>query len=253
MVAIESLMRIIQDVSAGAFQSAAVTAIIQVFEKSGSKVTLPLLPKVLPRLLKTMRSCAVVALEFYTLKLVELTGIVKRNIRPYLNEMFGIIKEKWHASANFQVYALNLIDAVAIAVQSDLKVFIPSVLPQILQVFELDAAGTKPTTQRVLESLLSLNSGIDEHMHLVVPIIVKLFENTSAPIGVRKLAIQVVGQMSRSIKFNQSSRVIHPLIRIINGPVIELKIASMDALSTLATKLGTDFSVFIPMINKVSS
>ncbi|KAJ3212943.1 phosphatidylinositol kinase- protein kinase tor1 [Entophlyctis luteolus] len=251
MVAIESLMRIIQDVSAGAFQSAAVTAIIQVFEKSGSKVTLPLLPKVLPRLLKTMRSCAVVALEFYTLKLVELTGIVKRNIRPYLNEMFGIIKEKWHASANFQVYALNLIDAVAIAVQSDLKVFIPSVLPQILQVFELDAAGTKPTTQRVLESLLSLNSGIDEHMHLVVPIIVKLFENTSAPIGVRKLAIQVVGQMSRSIKFNQSSRVIHPLIRIINGPVIELKIASMDALSTLATKLGTDFSVFIPMINKI--
>ncbi|KAI9352104.1 armadillo-type protein [Obelidium mucronatum] len=252
MVAITSLMKILQDVSASAYHSSAVLAVIQIFEKSGMK-SVPLLPKVMPPMLAAMKVGSVNELEFYVAKLADLTTIVNRHIRPYLSELFGVIKEFWNVSNGFQISSLSLIDSIAGALQSDMKVFLPSILPQILQIFELDTSENRYPTQRVLESLVSLNSSIDEHLHLIFPIISKLFENAGLPIHLRKYAIQVAGNLSKSIKFNQSPRIIHPLIRVINGQHAELKPDAMDTLSILAIKLGPDFTVFIPMINKIIS
>ncbi|KAJ3138476.1 phosphatidylinositol kinase- protein kinase tor1 [Physocladia obscura] len=242
MVAITALMKVMQDVSANNHHANAVSAAISIFEKSGLKCV-PLLPKVMPQLLATMRLSTIVELEFYVAKLADLTTIVKRHIHPYLAEIFEVVKDRWNVSTNFKLNSLALLDAIANAVQSDLKVFLPSVLPQILQIFELDATDNRAPTKRVLESLVSLRSGFDEHLHLVVPIIVRLFENMALPLMLRKNAIQVIGHLSKSIKFNQSSRVIHPLIRIINGQHAELKPVSMDTLLLLAVKLGPDFTI----------
>ncbi|KAJ3294404.1 phosphatidylinositol kinase- protein kinase tor1 [Rhizoclosmatium sp. JEL0117] len=250
MVAINSLMKILQDVLANHYHASAVQAVILIFEKSGPKC-FSLLPTVMPPILAAMKIVSATDLEFYVGKLAELTLIVKRHIRPYLNEIFAMIKEFWNVSAGFQISALGLLDAIAGALQSDLKVFLPPILPQILQIFELDSSENKYPIQRVLESLVSLNSSIDEHLHLIIPIIAQLFENQGLPLGLRRYAIQVAGHLSKNIKFNQSSRIIHPLIRVINGPHAELKMAAMDTLSILAIKLGPDFTVFIPMINKI--
>ncbi|KAJ3064819.1 phosphatidylinositol kinase- protein kinase tor1, partial [Podochytrium sp. JEL0797] len=162
MVAINSLMKILQDVAAPSYHQSAVQAVIQIFDKSGMRCV-PLLPKVMPPILAAMKVGSMSELEFYVARLAELTTIVKRHIRPYLSEIFGVIKEFWNISNGFQLSSLNLLDAIAGALQSDLKVFLPSVLPQILQIFELDSSETRYPTQRVLESLVSLNSSIDEH------------------------------------------------------------------------------------------
>ncbi|TPX74745.1 adenosylmethionine---8-amino-7-oxononanoate transaminase [Chytriomyces confervae] len=251
-VAVDALLTILQDVSLAPFHSTSVQVIVQIFEKSGSK-SVPLLPQVMPALLAAMKKCATKELDFYVLKIADLTAVVKRHIRPYLSELFIVIKEFWNVGTNFQMSTLTLLDAVAGAIQSDLKIFLPSLLPQILRVFELDTSPEKLPTQRVLDSLVAFDSGINEHLHLVLPLIVKLFENVNLPMGLRKSAIEVSGVLSKNVKFNQSSRIIHPLIRVINGPHNELKAPAMDTLSILAVKLGPDFTVFIPMINKIIS
>jgi serine/threonine-protein kinase mTOR len=73
-------------------------------------------------------------------------------------------------------------------------------------------------------------------------------------VTLRITAVQTIDGLSKKVNFSDhASRIIHPLVRVLSNPQTppELGAAIMDTLCVLLVQLGTDFAIFVPMINKV--
>jgi FKBP12-rapamycin complex-associated protein len=90
-------------------------------------------------------------------------------------------------------------------------------------------------------------------MHLIVPAIVRLFDKSQGPPGIRKSAIETLGKLSRQVNVSDfSSLMIHPLSRVIGGNDRALRQVALDCICALIFQLGQDFSHYVQLINKVS-
>lgn len=109
------------------------------------------------------------------------------------------------------------------------------------------------TQIKAFHAIAAFGANIEEHMHLVIPIIVKTCEKTEASTVLRTTAVQAIDALSRKVNFSDhASRIIHPLVRVLSLPIAELRAAVLDTLCVLLVQLGSDFAIFIPMIKKVS-
>jgi len=69
---------------------------------------------------------------------------------------------------------------------------------------------------------------------------------------VRILAIQTLGRLCNKLNFSDySSRIIHPLARALEIVDADLRKEVMETLCILVYQLGSDYAIFIPMVNKV--
>lgn len=249
-VAISALMRILRDTSLSTHHTAVIQAVMYIFKTLGLKCV-PFLPQILPPFLSMMKTCAVGMLEFYFQQLSALVTIVRQHIRNYLTEIFELIQQYWNPNSTIQITILSLIEAIATALDGEFKVYLPTLLPQILQILEVDSNEKRLATQKALHAMIVFGNNLEEYLHLVVPAIVKLFERVDVPLATKKYAIQVAGTLTKKVNFSdQASRIIHPLVRVLSSPHTELKTAAMDTLSALVYQLSIDFAIFVPMINK---
>ena len=192
-------------------------------------------------------------LEFHFQQLGLLVSIVKQHIRNYLADIFSLIQEYWNPASNIQITIISLVEAVATALDGEFKVYLPILLPQMLQIFEADTSERRLPTQRVLQALTVFGLNLEEYLHLMMPVIVRLFERPDIPMHLRKHAVSTIGQLTRKVNFSdQASRIIHPLVRVLAIPQQDFRMVAMDTLSALVYQLGPDFAIFIPMVNKVS-
>ncbi|KAI8836345.1 armadillo-type protein [Chytridium lagenaria] len=244
-VAINALMRILRDSSLSVHHTAVIQAVMYIFKTLGLKCV-PFLPRIMPPFLNMMRTCPPGMLEFHFQQLGLLVSIVKQHIRNYLPEIFSLIQDFWSPSSNIQITILSLVEAIAMALDGEFKVYLPTLLPQMLQIFDADTSDRRQPTQKVLHAMLIFGSNLEEYLHLIILFIVRLFEKPDVPVALRKQAIQISGQLCGKITFaDQSSRIIHPL-----G---ELRSAAMETLCALMYQMGSDFIVFVPMIHKALS
>ena len=96
-------------------------------------------------------------------------------------------------------------------------------------------------------------SSIEDYLHLILPVIVRSFENPLAPEELRKAALRTTGQLCRKVNFaDHASQIIHPLVRSLGNSESDLRGIAMDTLCTLVLQFGPDYAIFIPMVNKVS-
>ncbi|GAO47492.1 hypothetical protein G7K_1698-t1 [Saitoella complicata NRRL Y-17804] len=250
-VVISSLMNILKDPSLGAHHTAVIQAIMYIFKTMGLKCV-PFLSQIIPGFLHVMRTCSPTILEFYFQQLGILVSIVKQHIRNFLEDIFKVIQEFWNPSSNLQITILALVESIARALEGEFKVYLPILLPLMLQIFDVDVTPSRQPTQKVLHAFIVFGQNIEEYMHLILPVVVKMFEKVDAPVTLRKAAIQTVAQLSRKVNFSDhASRIIHPLSRVLSTANHELKMASMDTLCAMIFQLGFDYAIFIPMINKV--
>lgn len=249
-VAIRSLMKVLKDPSLNLHHSAVITAVMYIFKTQGLK-GVPFLHQIIPALLTMMKSCPAGMLEFYFQQLGLLVAIVKQHIRNYIPDIIILIQDHWGQNANIQTTALSLVESIAVALEAEFKVYLPTLLPQMLLVFENDRSEKQQPSQRLLNALLVFGQNLEEYLHLVIPAVVKVIETIENPIHLKKSAIQLLGQLCRIINIrDQASRIVHPLVRILNTGQLELKSACLDTLARLAYQMGHEFVVFVPSIKK---
>ena len=190
--------------------------------------------------------------QFHLQQLAILVGIIKQHVRNYMPEVFGLVTELWEHTS-LQLPIVSLIEALGKALDAEFKPFLPTILPPILKVFEGELSEKRINTQiKIFDSFLTFGANIEEYLHLVIPIIVKSYERTDGTTALRKRAIQTIDGLSRRVNFSDhASRIIHPLVRVLEGPNNELRMAVMDTLYSLVIQLGSDFAIFVPTINKV--
>ncbi|KXS11006.1 FAT-domain-containing protein [Gonapodya prolifera JEL478] len=252
-VAISSLMRILKDPSLSVHHTAVVQAVMYIFKTLGLKCV-PFLAQIMPPLLSTLRTSPISILEFHFQQLGVLVSIVKQHIRPFLPQIFQLAQEFWNISSNIQITIISLVESIALALEGEFKVFLSTLLPPLLQIFDSDTTERRQLTVKVLHAMNVFGSNLEEYLHLVIPVLVKCFEKPDQALHVRKAAIQTIGHLSKRVNIgDHSSRIIHPLVRTLSLGQQEVRQATMDTLSILVYQLSADFVIFVPVVNKALS
>ncbi|CAB10805.1 TORC2 serine/threonine protein kinase Tor1 [Schizosaccharomyces pombe] len=251
MVAVVTLIGILKDSSLSMHHSSVVQAVMHICSQMGSKSTV-FLPQVVPTFLQVMQSLSASSAEFYFQQLTTLTSIIGPNIRDYVSDIFNLSKVFWESTTSLLLVILELIDAIAIALQDEFKFYLPQILSCMLKAFSLDNTSSRSVSYKVLQSFVIFGSNIEEYMHLVLPVIIRSFERDTIPLGFRKSALKCIAQLFQSVNFSDhASRIIHPLVRMLGKSNGDLRAVIMDTLCAIVSQLGYDYSIFIPMVNKV--
>lgn len=205
-----------------------------------------------------MRTCAVGLQEYYFQNLGQLISMVKQHVRNHLPPILATVREFWLSPTNptLQIVIIDVIQSISLALDAEFKAYLPNLLPLMLQAFDQDLHEVRRQNSlvKVLHAFGVFGTSLEEYLHLVIPAIVRTFEQTDVPVILRKQAIGTVSQLCRKINFaDQASRIIHPLARVLSSPgcPMELRAPAMDALCSLLIQMGSDFVLFAPMINKV--
>ncbi|UPX14327.1 Non-specific serine/threonine protein kinase [Ascochyta rabiei] len=250
-IVISTLMGLLKDPSLMQFHSAIVDAVMNIYATMGLKCV-PFLNQVVPGFLQVIRSTPAGRSEGYFNQLSQLVRIVRQHIRPYLPSILTCVKEYWGNNPQLQATILSLIEAIARSLEGEFKVYLADVLPLMLSVLDSDQTGKRLPSERVLHAFLIFGSSAEEYMHLIIPIMVKMFDKPGQPGHIRRLAIETLGRLSKQVNVSEfAARIIHPLCRVLSGNDPTLKQTALETLCALIFQLGPDYTHFVPTVNKV--
>ncbi|KAK4703758.1 serine/threonine-protein kinase mTOR, partial [Phenoliferia sp. Uapishka_3] len=257
-VAFNALLVVFNDPSLSDHHTAVVDAIMYIFRSLRLKVV-TFLPQVFPAFLNVMRTCPVGLQEYYFQNLGQLISMVKQHVRNHLGPILATVRDFWSSATNpgLQIIIIDVIQSISLALDAEFKAYLPNLLPLMLQAFDQDLHEVRRQNSliKVLHAFGVFGTSLEEYLHLIIPSIVRTFEQTDVPVVLRRQAIGTVSQLCRKINFaDQASRIIHPLARVLSSPGCppELRGPAMDALCSLLIQMGSDFVLFVPMVNKVS-
>lgn len=255
-VVINTLMAMLKEDTLKQYHSAVVEAVMSIYATMGLKCV-PFLPTVVPGIVSVLKDAqSDDRLEGYFNQLSLLVKIVRQHIRPHLPVILNAVTEYWHASnSRLQATILGLIESIARSLEGEFKIYLADILPLMLGVLDNDARtdSGRAACQRVLHAFLVFGSSAEEYMHLIIPVIVRMFDTDRVrPREIRKLAIETVGKMSKQVNISEfASKIIHPISRVLMGNDVALKQTAMDTLCSLVLQLGPDYLHFVPMIDKI--
>ncbi|PFH51827.1 hypothetical protein AMATHDRAFT_58344 [Amanita thiersii Skay4041] len=249
-VVINALLAILKDQALSSHHHTVIEAVMSIFKTQGLKCV-TFLPQIIPAFATVTRGSTARLQEFHLQQLAILVGIIKQHVRNYMPDVFSLITELWE-NASLQLPIVSLIEALGKALDAEFKPFLPTILPLLLKVFEGELNEKRTSTQtKIFDAFLTFGSNIEEYLHLVIPVIVKTYERTDATTALRKRAIQTIDGFTKKVNFSDhASRIIHPLVRVLEGSNNELRMAVMETLCSLVSQLGSDFAIFVPTINK---
>ncbi|EIW79336.1 atypical PIKK FRAP protein kinase [Coniophora puteana RWD-64-598 SS2] len=249
-VVISSLLAVLKDSSLTTHHVTVIEAIMNIFKTQGLKCV-TFLPQIIPAFTTVARTASSRLQEFHLQQLAILVGIIKQHVRNYMPTIFGLVTELWE-NIPLQLPIVSLIEALGKALDAEFKPFLPTILPHLLKAFDGELTDKRMNTHiKIFDSFLTFGSNIEEYLHLVIPVIVKSAERSDGSISLRKKAIQTIAHLSQRVNFSDhASRIVHPLVRVLDGQSNELRQASMDTLCAVMIQLGSDFAIFIPTINK---
>ncbi|KAF4382019.1 hypothetical protein CsatB_005984 [Cannabis sativa] len=257
-VAINSLMRILRDPSLSSYHLKVVGSLMFIFKSMGLGCV-PYLQKVLPDLFHTVRTCDDALKDLITWKLGTLVSIVRQHIRKYLPELLSLISELWSSfsfpaanrpSLGYPV--LHLVEQLCLALNDEFRTYLPIILPCCIQVLS-DAERYNDYTYvlDILHTLEVFGGTLDEHMHLLLPALIRLFK-MEASVKIRRAAINTLTRLIPRVQVTgHISSLVHHLKLVLDGKNDELRKDAVDALCCLAQSLGEDFTIFIPSIHKL--
>ncbi|XP_062176298.1 serine/threonine-protein kinase TOR isoform X2 [Alnus glutinosa] len=257
-VAINSLMRILRDPSLASYHYKVVGSLMFIFKSMGLGCV-PYLPKVLPDLFRTVRTCEDTLKDLITWKLGTLVSIVRQHIRKYLEELLYLISELW-SSFGFPATSrpplgypvLHLVEQLCLALNDEFRKHLPRILPGCIQVLsDAERCNDYTYVPDILHTLKVFGGTLDEHMHLLLPALIRLFK-VDASVDIRGAAIKTLTTLIPRVQVTgHISSLVHHLKLILDGKNDELRKDAVDALCCLAQALGEDFTIFIPSIHKL--
>jgi hypothetical protein len=255
-VALNALLRVLRDPSASSRHHAVTRSVMYIFKSLGMTECVPYLPATVPTILRVIRDCEDSSREFMYAQLAVLVGVVKGHIRRYLDEILDVIRRFWGKAGPLLKQSLRLLEALAAALHDDFRAVLPEILPRVVGVLaDAERSGEYEAVPATLRALESFGSAADEHTHLALPALVRLFRPNvaaSVPTPIRARTLRsLAALLPRAQLSGHASAVAHPLLRVLDGDVDELRAPALAALSAMAHALGDDFALFVPMTRRV--
>jgi serine/threonine-protein kinase mTOR len=260
-IVINTLMQnILADTTLVQHHSAVIDAIVTIFKTIGMKCV-PFLGQIVPGFLTVIRSAHGARLENYFNQLAILVNIVRQHIRVFLPDIIPVMREFWHAGRQVQSTILALIEAISKSLEGEFKRYLAGLLPLMLSVIENDTDTRRESSVRMLQTFLVFGASGEEYMHMIVPAVVAMFENTLVPASARKQAIDSLAKLSRVVNMTDfASLMLHPLAKILsssekvvtNSAERSLKATALDCVCALIYHLGEEFLHYLPLIERAT-
>jgi FKBP12-rapamycin complex-associated protein len=254
-VAIQSLVHILNDSALSTYHAKAISALISIVRDClGGQNAEQFLPQIMPPLLQSMRSKDTSYWQFVLSELTTLVSIVKRPLANYLDEAFVLIQERWQSDLLPTI--LELVEETSDVLGDEFKVYLPSLLPRMLNVLHSDYSLNHELTKRILSALELIGPSLDDYLHLITPVLMKLLEQYSGVSAeVQLMAIRTLGRLCHMLSFAEhASQIVHPLARLLASDASpQLKNSALDVLCHLVYQAGPDYIIFIPMMNRILS
>ncbi|KAF2500193.1 ARM repeat-containing protein [Lophium mytilinum] len=250
-IVISTLIGLLKDTSLSQYHSAVVDAVMNIYATMGLKCV-PFLSQVVPGFLMVIRGAPPGRVEGYFNQLSQLVRIVRQHIRPYLPAILKTVQDFWTASPMLQATILSLIEAIARSLEGEFKIYLADVLPLMLGVLDQDNSNKRLPSEKVLHAFLIFGYSAEEYMHLIIPVIIKMFDKPGQPQELRRQAIETLGRLSRQVNISEfGSIIILPISRVLAGNDTSLKQTALETLCALIFQLGPDYAHFVPTINKI--
>ncbi|GLD45725.1 serine/threonine-protein kinase mTOR, partial [Lates japonicus] len=144
-VAIVTLMRILRDPSLSNHHTMVVQAVTFIFKSLGLKCV-QFLPQVMPTFLNVIRVCDASIREFLFQQMGMVVCFVKIHIRPYMDDIFTLIREYWTPNNPMQNTIILLIEQIVVALGGEFKLYLPQLIPHMLRVFMHDNSTGRSVT-----------------------------------------------------------------------------------------------------------
>lgn len=253
-VVINTLMGMLKEDTLKQYHSGVVDAVMNIYTAMGMKCV-PFLSTVVPGIVSVLKDAPSDRLDGYFNQLSLLVKIVRQHIRPHLKTIIAAVSEHWYTSTQLQATILSLIESISRSLEGEFKVYLADVLPLMLGVLDSDpkTEASQIACSRVMHAFLVFGSSAEEYMHLILPVVIRMFDDGRPRArAVRKAAIETVGRLSKQVNISEfAAKIIHPLARVLAGNDSVLKQAAVDTLCALVFQLGPDYLHFIPTIDKV--
>lgn len=247
-ITIASLMRILRDPSLSQQHPQVIHALMLIVNSLGLKC-IQFLPQIIPPFLQVMRTCET---EFRTQlfqHLGQLVARVKQHIRDYLDDIFKLVNDYWHPPNLVNI--ITLVEGISVALGDEFKPYIPDLLKKLQVVLRDDNSPKRDPTLKVLHAFEVFGNGLDEYLHLVIPSVVRLCEDSR-----KKVKMQALHTLSMICqRFNIStyaSRILHPIARALEASNASADIQQqiMSTLCIVVRQLGIDYLMFVPVLAK---
>lgn len=247
-IVVNTLLKILKDNSLSVHHPTAVQAIVNLFQILKLKCV-SFLGQIIPAMINLMDLCPYSLVEYYLQQLGTLISIVKLHIRPYVDKIFNCIESRF-SDNKLQLTIVSVITSLASSLKSEFKKFVPSVLTYFMNSMNKDISKDKIVTNSILTCIILLGDNLDEYLYLIIPSIIKIAEVSHGPI--KKSSIITLGKLTKISNINtMSARIIHTCCRLLYSTDLEVVRLTMNLLCLLLLQLKSDFTVFIPSINKL--
>lgn len=240
---------LLADPSLSQYHSAVIEAIVTIFKTLGLKCV-QYLPQIIPSFVTVIRSAPSGKLDAYFNQLSILVSIVRTHIRNFVPPLMGVIQEFWYSTTQGTILAL--VESMSRALEGEFKGHISTLLPLLLGVLEKDDSVRRTSSERVLHTILVFGHNAEEHMHMIIPALVGMFQKQSNPVAIRKAAIDTIGKISRLVNISDyASTIIHNLTDAFIGKESLLKQSALDCLCAYIFQLGKDYLLYAHSVKKV--
>ncbi|XP_024523697.1 serine/threonine-protein kinase TOR, partial [Selaginella moellendorffii] len=256
-VAINALMRTLRDPSSSIYHQSVVKSLMYICKVMGLGCV-PYLPQVMPDLLLTIRNCEDNLREFIFCQLADLVAIVRQHIRKYLSSILSLVLDMiLPTSPRSAPHSpiLHLVERLCVALHDEFRIHMPEILPKCIQALnEAERNADYAYVASLLHTFEVFGASLDEHMHLVLPALVRLFKPdvSNAPMDIRRSTIKTFSRLLPCMQVTAHvSSLLHPLLSVLDGTKDELRNDAVDAICVLATVLGAEFTMFLPSVRKL--
>lgn len=251
-VVMNTLMQtVLKDISLAQYHSAVIEAIVTIFKTLGLKCV-PFLGQIIPSFVTVIRNSPATRLESYFNQLAILVTIVRQHIRPYVPPLLELIQEYWANSTQIQATVLSLVEALSRSLEGEFKPRIGKILPLMLNVLEKDTSARRAASEKILHTILLFGQTAEEYMHLIIPMLVRMFQKQLNPVIIRKAAIDTIGKISRQVNISDyASMIIHNLTDVLGGKEQSLRQAALDCICALIFQLGQEYLLYMTTVKKV--
>lgn len=263
-VVLHALMGILSIPALSQHHNGAVQAVIFIFKSLGMK-SIAYLNKVVPALLRSMRTCDDALKESLFQKLVTLVSIVKQHILSYLPGIFEVFYAYWDwymghlesfwykRQSSFVANAMWLLEEISLALPEEFKMYLVDVIPRLLSSLSKDASIGGLTLQ-ILNGFRTFGSTLLDYVYLFIPPLLRLCEQPDIAPNVRFEAVQTIRYLCLTLDLSSfSSRIVHAFVRILRSSDAREDIAEsvLATLCILFARMNIEFGCFLPTVESI--
>uniref|UniRef100_F1KPT5 Serine/threonine-protein kinase TOR n=1 Tax=Ascaris suum TaxID=6253 RepID=F1KPT5_ASCSU len=241
--AIANLMQMLKDEALNHLHRDIIQALLTIFCSLGPKCS-QYVEKVVPRLIDVTQSASRPDLRQYFLQqLASLISTIGVGMKPYMAKLFSLIGEAWNEDASMKLTVINVMQQVGAAFGASFAPYVAELCPYLLKVFYADRTVDRSLTCAALACVESISMCLAPYVHLLLPPILTILDDTNVKSEVRRASLDTVCQMSGMICLtDHAPRIMQVWLRAISVPVLQQKL--LQLLVAVVRQMWKQFMVF---------